>query len=61
VSDDVTLGELKRWLDRIEKKLDTVTQDHENRIRRAERFVYIVSGLALAGSGVSSFITFAGV
>jgi hypothetical protein len=51
-------AELGRSLTRIEGKLDKVTEDHEGRLRRVERTLYVTLGLAGAGvtSGVGSFI-----
>jgi hypothetical protein len=40
--DDVTLGELRRTLARIELRQEGVVQDHEARLRRVERWVYAV-------------------
>jgi hypothetical protein len=40
--DDVTLGELRRTLGRIELRQESVVQDHEARLRRVERWVYAV-------------------
>lgn len=34
--DDITLGEIARGLERIEAKLDSVTGDHEQRLREIE-------------------------
>jgi hypothetical protein len=48
---DVTPGELTRWLSRVEAKLDKVGNDHEQRLRRTERVMYVAVGLALAGAG----------
>jgi hypothetical protein len=42
MNDDVTLGEVVRSLQRIERALDTVTGDHEARLRKVERWVYAV-------------------
>jgi hypothetical protein len=40
-SNDIrTLGELGRQLDRIERDLTFVRDDHESRLRRAERWTY---------------------
>lgn len=51
-------AELNRSLVRIEVKLDSVTGDHESRLRRVERTLYVTMGLAGAGvaSGAGSFI-----
>ena len=40
--EDVTLGELRRTLARIELRQESVVQDHEIRLRRVERWVYAV-------------------
>jgi len=50
-SDDVTPGELGRWLTRVERKLDLVTDDHERRIRRLELIIYVSTGVVVAGGG----------
>lgn len=47
---EVTNAELGRSLVRIEGKLDTVTSDHERRIRTLERWMYVNVGLAVAGA-----------
>ena len=57
---DVSNGELSRWLTRVEHKLDKVSNDHENRLRRTERAMYVAMGLALAG-GVSGIGALLGV
>lgn len=41
-SEDVTLGELRRTLARIELRQEHVVQDHEIRLRRVERWVYAI-------------------
>jgi hypothetical protein len=55
---DVTNGELARWLTRVETKLDKVGNDHEGRIRRTERIMWVAIGLALAGgaTGIGSLV-----
>jgi hypothetical protein len=55
---DVTSGELGRWLMRVEAMLDKVANDHETRLRRTERVMYVTIGLAIAAgaSGVSSIL-----
>ena len=55
---EVTNAELSRSLTRIELKLDSVTSDHESRLRRVERWMYVTMGLAATGatSGVLSMI-----
>jgi hypothetical protein len=54
--DEVTNSELSRSLVRIEQKLDTVTGDHERRLRTVERWMYVAMGLGGAGaaSGVAT-------
>lgn len=54
----VTNGELARLIARVEAKIDKVTEDHETRIRRVERVMYISVGLAATGatSGLSALI-----
>lgn len=37
---DMTNGELGRWLQRIESKLDRAIDDHEKRLRSVERWMY---------------------
>jgi len=46
----VTTPELTRWLRRIERKLDSVTTDHERRIRRLEVWVYVSAGAGGVGA-----------
>jgi hypothetical protein len=63
-SDDV--GELKVQLARIEGKLDGFTaglktasdrvDDHESRLRRVERIVYLSVGAAIAVGGASGAV-----
>ena len=52
----MTPAELNRWLHRVERKLDKVTDDHEQRIRRMERAMYVAIGLGTAGatSGIAA-------
>lgn len=59
MNEDVTNGELARALIRIESKLDKVSDDHENRLRRIERISYIALGLAVTGAstGFSSLVS----
>jgi len=59
IREEVTNAELSRSLVRIEAKLDQVTGDHEIRLRRIERYVYISLGLAAAGaaSGLSALFS----
>lgn len=58
VVEEVTTGELGRSLQRIEAKLDQVTGDHEQRLRRVERWMWTAMGLAAAGaaSGLASVV-----
>lgn len=37
---EMTNGELGRWLQRIESKLDRAIDDHERRLRSVERWMY---------------------
>lgn len=53
MADDVTNAELSRSLIRIEQKIDKVSEDHEQRLRRAERFLYVALGLAGASTASS--------
>lgn len=57
-TEDVTLGELARGQSRMEAKLDRVTLDHEIRLRRLERAVWLATGVGGAGaaSGVGALI-----
>jgi len=59
---DVTNAELARALVRIESKLDKMSEDHEARIRRLEKFVYVGLGLGSAGatSGLASLAALIG-
>lgn len=55
--DDVTLGELGRSLARIEAKVDTVTGDHEKRLRAVERWMYALPPtIAVAIASVAAAI-----
>lgn len=61
--DEMTHGELSRWLERVEGKLDKQLDDHETRLRKVEKFMYVATGLSAAlGSGIGSFVgkTFGG-
>lgn len=51
VDDDVTLGEVVRLFTRIEQKLDTVTGDHERRLRTLEKWMYAVPPTVLIAVG----------
>lgn len=53
-SADVTDAEVVRWLERIESKLDKITGDHEDRLRRLERAVWVTAGIS--GAGIASGI-----
>lgn len=46
----ITTRELTRWLRRIERKLDSVTTDHERRIRKLEVAVYVALGAGGVGA-----------
>jgi hypothetical protein len=54
MEEEVRNSELARSLARIEMKLDRTADDHEMRLRRVERWVWIATGLSMAGmiSGV---------
>lgn len=56
---DVTPAELARSLARIEAKLDRVTDDHEQRLRRVEHWIWAAGGLGMAGavSGFGALLT----
>lgn len=49
MSEEITNAELARLLMRIERKLDEAVGDHEQRIRKLERNLYVASGLSMAG------------
>lgn len=51
----MTIGEMSRALARIESKLDRELADHEARLRRIEQWMWVTSGLAVAGAGSSVF------
>lgn len=57
--EEVTNSELSRSLVRIEAKLDKVTEDHEARLRRVEKILYVALGMAVAGmtSGMGAFLS----
>lgn len=42
MAEETSLGELARSLERIESALAKVTDDHEARLRKVERWVYAV-------------------
>lgn len=54
----VTNAELWRTLIRMEAKLDHIADDHEQRIRKMERYAYTSVGLACTGavSGLSALL-----
>lgn len=43
-----TMGEIGRSLGRLEHKIDRSLEDHENRLRRAERWVYALPPTLIA-------------
>ena len=49
MNEEITNAELARLLIRIERKLDEAIGDHEQRIRKLERNLYLASGVAMAG------------
>lgn len=52
------LASIERQLQRIERKLDKAIDDHEGRIRKLERSLYVSGGIAMAGgaTGVVSVL-----
>lgn len=54
MKEEITNAELMRWLTRIERKIDDVIGDHEHRLRRVERVMYMTAGIALAGMGTGA-------
>jgi hypothetical protein len=56
--DEVTNSELSRSLVRIESKLDRATDDHEQRLRRVERWMWTALGVSGVGgvTGVGAFL-----
>lgn len=58
-AEDVTLGEIHRTMTRIEQKVDKVTDDHEVRLRRVEKWMYAVPPTVVAAvtSVVVQFLT----
>ena len=58
MTEGITNAEIVRWLERIEAKLDKVTEDHEDRLRRLEKAVWISAGVGGAGvaSGVGALL-----
>ena len=58
-TDDLTMAEMGRTMVRIEGKLDKVTADHEDRLRRLEKAVWIATGTGAAGlaSSLAAILT----
>lgn len=58
MDEEIGNAELSRWLVRVEQKIDRLTGDHEERLRRLERAVWIMTGVGAAGvtSGVGALI-----
>jgi predicted component of type VI protein secretion system len=56
IDDVMSSGEMARSLHRIETKLDRAIDDHEQRLRRVERWMWTSLGLASLGAagGVSA-------
>ena len=55
--ESLSTGEIRRWLERVEQKISLVTGDHEQRLRKLERFMYISVGVAtLIGTALGSLI-----
>lgn len=55
--EDVTLGEVARSLARIEGKVDTITGDHERRLRDLEKWKYALPPtVAVAAASVIAAI-----
>lgn len=56
--DDVTLGEIARSLQRMELRLDTVTGDHEQRLRDLEKWKYALpfSTITALGAVIAALI-----
>jgi hypothetical protein len=46
-----TLGEILRGVHRLEAKVDKVTDDHETRLRKVERWVYAVPPTLVLAAG----------
>lgn len=53
------IAELVRSIARIEGKIDRVTDDHEQRLRRLERWMWTTTGLGAVGaaSGFGALLT----
>ena len=62
MNDDTTIGEVIRAISRIEKKLDRITSDHEDRLRRLEKAVWIMTGVSATGvsTGIAALIQASG-
>lgn len=61
VIQDPTLGEILRGVHRLESKVDKVTDDHEVRLRKVERWMYAVPPtLILAAASVVATLFNAG-
>ena len=58
MTDDVTMAELARSMQRIESKLDQAIGDHEKRLRRLEQWVWTAAGAGGVGalSGISALL-----
>lgn len=50
VTQDPTLGEILRGVHRLESKVDKVTDDHEIRLRKVERWVWAMPPTLLAAA-----------
>jgi len=51
VNAEPTLGEIARTVERVESKLDKAIDDHEQRLRRAERWIYALPPTLLLAAG----------
>lgn len=52
---DLTLGEIGRWLERIDHRLEKISDSYGERIGRLERFKFISVGVAaMAGTTIGS-------
>lgn len=57
MSGDITQPELVRWLTRVEGKLDKVTEDHEGRLRRMEKWMYgAIAVVAVISNGLGVLV-----
>lgn len=57
MSGDITQPELVRWLTRVEGKLDKVTEDHEGRLRRTEKWMYgAIAVVAVISNGLGVLV-----